>query len=577
MSDVFSCPECSQLNTTNQRTCKKCGAVLNRYCTACGKSLTPDAVSCTNCGQNTDTSNGISTVKNWLNSLRGWYRLFFVYACSHLIIVFATCFSKSHKYWRRHYYGCNDFECYATYIFLHGILPIGGVFLLGLAIRWAIKGFSEERSIAKTKADTIEAKRKRVDSKKKETSKTNVKKVYQPKKRNILFIWVFIAACIIIPAFILQKSEKPRLNVNLMDKDFVTKSEKLGSQSSAVKEKKLSETAIQEQELAKLDSHDSEMKERLDTSTANTDDSLDAMLAIARDKELQAKQLKELKLKKEALEQKELAAIKKLKLERDGVRRKSVNDDLRKYEEIISSEYGKNRKEAAWRNLVSRYPKARDIKVGYTWEFLDITCPKTILRSSYSTLGEDDIKIMINEYNFFDNVRNKNGEFHNVYESWSVVKSGEKTVNDYATGLMWSSSGSGKVLLDHNKAVIWLERLNNKSYAGYSDWRLPTVEEAASLLQSSKQNNLYVDPVFSSEQTQIWTGDIRTGSKSMWIVSFIDGQLMPMESSRLFINWGGVRPVRDFTHNPKPTKVDASNVKPKKKKSTKKRLNNLFK
>ena len=116
MSDVFSCPECSQLNTTNQRTCKKCGAVLNRYCTACGKSLTPDAVSCTNCGQNTDTSNGISTVKNWLNSLRGWYRLFFVYACSHLIIVFATCFSKSHKYWRRHYYGCNDFECY-LYIF----------------------------------------------------------------------------------------------------------------------------------------------------------------------------------------------------------------------------------------------------------------------------------------------------------------------------------------------------------------------------------------------------------------------------------------------------------------------------
>ena len=391
---------------------------------------------------------------------------------------------------------------------------------------------------------------------------------------------MFIAACIIIPAFILQKSEKPRLNVNLMDKDFVTKLEKPGSQSSAVKEKKLSETAIQEQELAKLDSHDSEMKERLDTSTANTDDSLDAMLAIARDKELQAKQLKELKLKKEALEQKKLAAIKRLKLERDGVRRKSVNEDLRKYEEIISSEYGKNRKEAVWHNLVSRYPKARDIKVGYTWEFLDITCPKTILRSSYSTLGEDDIKFMLKEYNFFDNVRNKNGEFHNVYESWSVVKSGEKTVDDYATGLMWSSSGSSKIM-GSDEIADWLAILNYKGYAGYNDWRLPTVEEAASLLQSGKSNGLYIDPVFSNRQDRVWTGDSRIGSKDMWFVSFKDGRLKNrvLEGSKIIIfNLHFIRPVRNFTNNSsKPTKVDTSNVKPKKKKSTKKRLKDLFK
>ena len=84
-------------------------------------------------------------MKKWLNSLSGWYRLFFVYACTHFIIVIATCSSKSHGYWRKHYYGYSDLGQYATYVFLHGILPIGGIFLLCLATRWAIKGFSEKK------------------------------------------------------------------------------------------------------------------------------------------------------------------------------------------------------------------------------------------------------------------------------------------------------------------------------------------------------------------------------------------------------------------------------------------------
>lgn len=80
-------------------------------------------------------------------------------------------------------------------------------------------------------------------------------------------------------------------------------------------------------------------------------------------------------------------------------------------------------------------------------------------------------------------------------------------VVDNATGLMWHQSGSDERVGLVN-AKQWIEKLNNKGYAGHNDWRLPTVEEAASLLESNiKNDGLKIDTVFSHKQEWIWTGD----------------------------------------------------------------------
>jgi len=123
---------------------------------------------------------------------------------------------------------------------------------------------------------------------------------------------------------------------------------------------------------------------------------------------------------------------------------------------------------------------------------------------------------------------------------------GDKVVVDNATGLMWHQSGSDDKM-DWNETLMWIEKLNKGSwlnkggYAGYHDWRLPTVEEAASLLEPSKKNGLYIAPVFSNKQSYIRSSG-RHSSGGTWRVLFYDGRV---NGSDIF--GGGsyyVRPVR---------------------------------
>jgi len=99
------------------------------------------------------------------------------------------------------------------------------------------------------------------------------------------------------------------------------------------------------------------------------------------------------------------------------------------------------------------------------------------------------------------------------------------TITDHTTGLMWQKSGSDKYLTYKN-AKTYINELNNNKVAGYSDWRLPTVDELKSLLTSDKQSNdLYIDPIFEKEDYNwFWSSDGCT-SGGAWVVFFSIGDI----------------------------------------------------
>ncbi|MDM8551252.1 DUF1566 domain-containing protein [Desulfobacterales bacterium HSG2] len=144
---------------------------------------------------------------------------------------------------------------------------------------------------------------------------------------------------------------------------------------------------------------------------------------------------------------------------------------------------------------------------------------RIILRSRPRTLSETDFKEMLAKYNFFDHDRNKSGDFKNDF-----VKSRDgKTVTDRSTGLMWQQSGSDNYMT-YEKVQAYVRYLNRNKFAGYSDWRLPTVEELMSLMEREKVNGLYIDPVFDRKQSWCWSADKRE-SGGAWVVHFTSGHV----------------------------------------------------
>ncbi len=162
------------------------------------------------------------------------------------------------------------------------------------------------------------------------------------------------------------------------------------------------------------------------------------------------------------------------------------------------------------------------------------------LRSSFRNLSMDQAqsmsKMSINgkkDWGFYGYCT-----VNHSYKKSSI--NGDKVVIDHTTGLMWHQSGSDKYM-KLNDANGWIKSLNSRGYAGYNDWRLPTVEEAASLLEADEKNNLHIDPVFSENQLGIWTGD-EYDSENAWFVGFSFSDVFWYNVS----NEGHVRPVRSI-------------------------------
>jgi hypothetical protein len=137
--------------------------------------------------------------------------------------------------------------------------------------------------------------------------------------------------------------------------------------------------------------------------------------------------------------------------------------------------------------------------------------------------NDSEITSMLAEYNFFDLTKNPHGSFRNDF-----VDNNDGTVTDRATGLMWEKNGSS--FLSNRRAKKYIEQLNSRRFAGYYDWRMPTVEELASLLARKRDSGVHLNPVFDRKQSRCWTadkGESKSWSwyKGAWLIDFKNGQV----------------------------------------------------
>ncbi len=158
--------------------------------------------------------------------------------------------------------------------------------------------------------------------------------------------------------------------------------------------------------------------------------------------------------------------------------------------------------------------------------------PQQVFRSSHKLVSESDLKQFAQKTGrtakFSRNDVDPNvaefkisgKDFENAYE---LLSSGIIVI-DKNSGLMWEQSGSSGMLgINFQAAQYYIAELNNQNFGGFNDWRLPTLEEALSLLENSKnRNGRRIDPLFDPRQYYLWTGDLYRTS-FYWTVDFEEG------------------------------------------------------
>jgi hypothetical protein len=147
------------------------------------------------------------------------------------------------------------------------------------------------------------------------------------------------------------------------------------------------------------------------------------------------------------------------------------------------------------------------------------TLPVSVLRSEpIFKLSYEAVYDMLKAKNFFDSEKNKTGTgLDNKFEPY-----GRKLVIDKATGLVWQESGPATAMT-YADAEKYVFNLRSQHFAGFNNWRLPTLEEAMSLMKPDRKSGiLYIHPIFDRGQSWIWTSDLANVGV-VWVVYFSYG------------------------------------------------------
>lgn len=144
------------------------------------------------------------------------------------------------------------------------------------------------------------------------------------------------------------------------------------------------------------------------------------------------------------------------------------------------------------------------------------------LRRTPKVLVKGELNAMVVKYGFYDNRLNSVGKGI-IHQYEQQVKGNTVVVFDAATGLMWQKDGAPRemtVVMTEN----YITKVNQQQLAGFNDWRLPTVEEALSLMEAEAVNNFHINPIFNQYKSFIWTADKTKSGKGI-LIYFYDGEV----------------------------------------------------
>ncbi len=184
---------------------------------------------------------------------------------------------------------------------------------------------------------------------------------------------------------------------------------------------------------------------------------------------------------------------------------------------------------ADWQNFLKAYPqgefanRAEKKVAGFEKKIQEnsdqqlqlkiLQAQKVKLRSSYLSLGQADITAIMSQ-------GGKTPSQLEVHEH-----GGAKVMLDYAAGLMWSMWNKP---MDYSKAKWWANRVT----AGYGGWRLPTAEEALSLLRMDRAQ------YSGLAGFAVWTGDtVSDQPRSVWVLRLPEGQFAVAGYEQIYYVW----------------------------------------
>lgn len=133
-------------------------------------------------------------------------------------------------------------------------------------------------------------------------------------------------------------------------------------------------------------------------------------------------------------------------------------------------------------------------------------------------LSDDEVRDVIVRHDFFDSELNDSGSFTN-----RLYHQGADLIVDLKTGLMWQRMGLDiSSIRFMNKKIA---QLNQEGLHGFSDWRLPSLEEAMSLMETeANSKGVHLNSNFSKEQPFIFTSAPRTPG-GYWLVDYKQGRV----------------------------------------------------